>query len=120
MLDKYEKMALIMLSVLLAAGAMTLYNTRFAVCREITVVRGGLEERLTLLQVEEILKEGRRVDINTATAEQISVIPGIGETLAARIVEYRQNTGHFRGKEDLLKVKGIGEKKLEKIKEYVA
>ena len=54
------------------------------------------------------------VDINTADADTLaSELQGIGATKAAAIVAYRQSNGPFRRLEDLLKVKGIGEKTLE-------
>ena len=60
-----------------------------------------------------------KININTAAREELEGLPGIGETLAGRIVEYRQENGAFTEPEDLLAVKGIGEKTLEEIREYV-
>jgi len=59
------------------------------------------------------------VDINTASAEELASVPGIGQSLAGRIVELRDKEGPFRRVEDLLKVKGIGEKSFEKLRPYV-
>jgi competence protein ComEA len=59
------------------------------------------------------------VDINTATVEGLAAIPGIGPVTAQRIVEWREQHGPFRSVEDLMKVKGIGEKSLEKLRPYV-
>ena len=58
--------------------------------------------------------------INNASKEELIMIPGIGETLALRIIEYRNNTGSFHNIEELLNVKGIGESKFNKIKEYIS
>ena len=55
------------------------------------------------------------VNINTATADELSKLKGIGESTAAKIVEYRQHN-KFTTIEDLMKVKGIGQKKFEAIK----
>lgn len=54
-----------------------------------------------------------RIDINTADAALLATLPGIGETLAERIVEYRTIVGPFTAVEELTEVEGIGEKKLE-------
>lgn len=60
-----------------------------------------------------------KVNINTATADQIAVLPGIGPKLAAEVVKYRVNNGNFKVIDDLKKVSGVGDKKLEKIKNFV-
>ena len=52
------------------------------------------------------------LDINAASAEELAALPGIGEVLAGRIVAYREEHGPFAAVEDLMKVSGIGEKKL--------
>lgn len=52
------------------------------------------------------------LDMNTATAEELTELPGIGESLADRIIAYRETHGPFTSLEDLLNVSGIGEKKL--------
>lgn len=50
-----------------------------------------------------------RVNLNTASAEELQSLPGIGEVLAARIIEYREQSGPFACPEELMAVKGIGE-----------
>lgn len=69
--------------------------------------------------IDEILKQARIVNINRASLEEITSLPGIGLTLARRIVEYRQVHGRYEKPEQLLEVPGIGPKKFEKIKEFV-
>ena len=59
------------------------------------------------------------VNLNTAGTDQLTAIPGIGEAMAQRIVEWRDEHGPFRRVEDLMKVKGIGEKSLEKMRPHV-
>lgn len=59
------------------------------------------------------------IDLNRATAEQLEAIPGIGPTLAQRIIEYRQTHGRFHSVEELLEVRGIGPKRLEQLRAYV-
>jgi competence protein ComEA len=58
-----------------------------------------------------------KVNINTAGVEELMALPGIGKAYAERILEYRQKNGPFKTAEDLLNVRGIGEKTFEKIKD---
>ncbi len=59
------------------------------------------------------------VDLNEASLGELTAIPGIGDTMAQRILDWRAENGPFRQVDDLMKVKGIGEKSLEKIRPYV-
>jgi competence protein ComEA len=60
-----------------------------------------------------------KVNINTATVEQLTTLPGIGPKLAGRIVEYRQKAGPFRKPQELINVQGIGEKNFQKIEAWL-
>jgi competence protein ComEA len=62
---------------------------------------------------------GGVVNVNTASAEQLTLLPRIGPAVAERIVEHRDANGKFKSPEDLLLVRGIGEKSFELIKPYV-
>ena len=59
------------------------------------------------------------VNINTADADTLTALPGIGQVLAERIVAYRRQNGSFRAIEEITKVEGIGEKKAEAILELI-
>jgi len=59
------------------------------------------------------------VNINTATSTDLEKLPGVGPAMALRIVEYRQKNNGFKKIEDLMQVKGIGEKKFLKLKTLV-
>lgn len=63
--------------------------------------------------------EALKININTATAQELEALPGIGPTLAQRIVAYREANGPFTSIEQLLEVKGIGPVLLEKIRPYI-
>ena len=68
---------------------------------------------------EEILAEARTLNLNTASAEELTALPGIGEELARRIVEYREEHGPYENIEGIMKVSGIGEGKFEEIRERI-
>jgi competence protein ComEA len=60
-----------------------------------------------------------KVDINQASEKELMTVRGIGETLAKRIVAFREEHGPYSRAEDLMKVQGIGEKSFEKIRPYI-
>jgi competence protein ComEA len=61
-----------------------------------------------------------KINLNTATADQLTAVPGIGEKLAARIVEHRQKNGAFKSVQELMNVKGVGEKSLGKLEPFLS
>ncbi len=66
------------------------------------------------------LPAGTVININTALSGDLTRLPGIGEVMAERIIDYRTRQGGFKSTEELMNVKGIGEKKFEKIKEHIS
>ena len=60
------------------------------------------------------------VNINTADATQLALLPGIGPKAADSIIEYRKSAGDFTSIDDLVKVKGIGPKSMEKLRPYLS
>jgi comEA protein len=60
-----------------------------------------------------------RLDVNRATVQEFDQLPGIGPALAERIIDYRRSHGLFTGVEDLSLVKGIGPKKLDRLRGFV-
>ncbi len=61
-----------------------------------------------------------RVDINEADVSELSKLPGIGEQVAKRIVAYRKENGPFEKAEELMNVRGIGEKSFLKLQPYLS
>ena len=63
--------------------------------------------------------EDGKVDLNTATKEELMTIPGIGESKALLIIKYREQCGNFKTIEDVMKISGIKEGMFEKMKDYI-
>lgn len=61
-----------------------------------------------------------KVNINTATAEQLIQLKGIGPKTAEKIIEYREANGLFKAPEDIVKVPGVGQKVFESNQEFIA
>ncbi len=59
------------------------------------------------------------ININTASQEELALLPGIGESLAGRIIDYRVEHGNFAKVEDIMEVKGIGEKIFSELHDYI-
>lgn len=59
------------------------------------------------------------INLNTATVQDLTLLPGVGEVLAQRIIAYREANGPFKSVADLVNVDGIGDKKLESILDYI-
>ena len=87
-------------------------------------INENIEEYITRENGEGIVEESKnttsgRININNADINELCELPGVGESLATRIVTYREENGKFKKVEDLKNVSGIGEKKFESLKEYV-
>ncbi len=63
--------------------------------------------------------ENDKVNINTATLNELDSLPGIGPSTAQKIIDYREENGNFKTIEDLQNVKGIGDAKFEEIKDKI-
>lgn len=63
--------------------------------------------------------KGQVVNINTASEEQLALLPRVGPSLAKRIIEFRDANGRFKAREDLMLVRGIGESTYQLLEPYV-
>lgn len=82
------------------------------------VVSSSATEKAAKVAPEKSVLSGK-VNINTANAEQLEILPRIGTKTAQSIIEYRVQNGPFKKIEDITNVKGIGEKTLEELKGYI-
>ena len=72
-----------------------------------------------IISSEEKNEDNKIVNINTASLAEIETLPGIGPSIATKIVEYREQNGKFKVIEDIKNVTGIGDSKFDKIKDYI-
>ena len=78
---------------------------------------GPVSDPDTSGDVPDALPSGEaRININTATADELTALPGIGEVLAARIVDHREHNGPFERLDQIMAVSGIGPKTYEKLR----
>ena len=76
-------------------------------------------EEITVPEGPSAGEESDLLDLNTATEAQLRTLPGIGEVLARRIVDYRETNGPFASVEELTAVEGIGNALLYRLRELV-
>ena len=82
------------------------------------ILKDGEKARTVRISGIKSISLGVPIGINSATAEDLEALPGIGEKLALRIVTYRDEYGMYKDMDALLEVNGMGEKKLSRIKPY--
>ncbi len=121
--EKYSKflfapIIVIVVSVLVIAYNFTAgRNADFLKLME-NKVTNQVETRATEPEVR-ITESNDKIDINSATADELDELPGIGEAKAEAIVQLREKMNGFREIEDILNVEGIGEKIFEQIKDKI-
>lgn len=110
----YIGVFIITLSLGIILGKNPTYPCEF----EETVFINEEEKKDAVYEKAKMPKSGV-LNINTATAKELTALSGIGEKMSQKIVEYREEHGRFEVREDILKIPGIGEKKFEEIKENI-
>ncbi len=90
-----------------------------AICLGLLICASGLNTEAASPTGKAGATEIAPVDINRATAEELTTIPGIGPATAARVIAFRDEHGPFKRTEDLLKIRGIGEKSFQKLRPYL-
>lgn len=86
-------------------------------------VEANSQEEKTTKNTKDIVQnketKSKKININTATEEELDTLPGIGQATAQKIIEYRKENGKFSKIEDIKDVSGIGDSKFEKIKDLI-
>ena len=112
-LTRQEKQVLLFVGAVVLAGIAIQYfqkiNPRFKVV--LPPVVAAQRTATTIID--------KKVNPNKANSEELIRLPGIGPALAENIIEYRNSHGGFKSLEELEKVKGLGPKKLERLKDYL-
>lgn len=117
---KYEKIILIILCLAVLSGLGFSAKAKKINSTAGVSIETSDFEKTSLKAVDEMIQQHSVININTALADELERLDGIGPALAERIVEYRQIHGPFSEKSGLLRVKGIGPKKYERIKNNIS
>lgn len=113
---KIERIVVIILILAALAGiALSYYSKRARGRIEIISAESASQAE----RAKDIIAERRIININTADRQALTGLPGVGPDLAQRIIDYRRESGGFGSPGDILKVKGIGPKKYESIKDCI-
>jgi|DewCreStandDraft_4_1066084.scaffolds.fasta_scaffold01070_2 comEA protein len=103
LLSREEKVIILIIVISLISGCLIYFFTSFK----------------SKIKKENIILTSTYVNINKADIDELDKLPGIGKTIAKRIVDYRGKNNGFKNIEELRNIKGITNKKLEKIKQYI-
>lgn len=117
-----QRALLFLISTFVIGLGVQLYQKKFQPFPSVSSVSFAQEEPALVVsssQGETEVSPSFKFDLNHASADELEKIPGIGPALAQRILEWREAHGPFRQIEELLEVKGIGTKTLEKMRPFL-
>ncbi len=115
---KEERIGLLLIGVSMLVGGVVLNKKEEAGLRNLKDSAMEVSEEVPAVEVEKDKIPKSKLNINSASFEELVKVPGIGPKTASLILERRQRE-KFKSIEELNEIKGIGDKKLQKLKEYV-
>lgn len=118
-LTRHEKYVIVFLVVGAICGTGYSYYQKFNSPIRLRFKKTVQKEPVLRRDLELLLKEEKSVNINSASAEELMKLSGVGPVLANRIVEYRMANGPFKNTDDLKEISGIGPKKFDAVKDYI-
>ena len=123
-----RKVILFLVVVLIAGGGIRLYQAAFSSAQQFdyhasdstfAALSTTIEDDSVGASNERIGVESSKININTATKQQLLYLPGIGEVTADRILKYRAEAGKFSNVDELSAVKGMSKKKIENLRPLI-
>lgn len=115
---KEEKTALLFLIICFLSGIFVYHLKQYHLLDFINFDH-ELVQTAVSKDVDRHIKQVKTVNINTASKEELTFLPGVGPSTAEKIIIYREEHGFYNSPNDLKAIKGIGDKKVEKLKEFV-
>ena len=110
---------LLLTTIIFTALLIGFFTGRISTIYSNTTVSARSESVNVDASKDHVLPAENKININTATFDDLMLLPGIGPALAERIISYRETNGPFTSKEELVNVNGIGNKTYAKLENYI-
>ncbi len=119
--DMVKKIALESITILLICVSLLLLKSAYSEpsVESLKNEHKQVNDSTTVKQIEPVDITLQAIDINLATEQELQKISGVGEVIAKRIIEDRQQNGYYQTTEDIIRVKGIGPKTYQKMRQLI-